>query len=377
MKIRAITIAIAGVLLAVLAWLSVLPGAEQYSGLMLVRLSPGRIGGISPATAQSLHGEGLLLTYEIPAAATVQALNSRHQVTLIGTNSSYPDVTGHRLVSGGFFSHTAWERELRQATLNKTAAAQIFGSTNINERTIIIDGHTWIITGVVDDGDGETLNIYAPSSVTGGQARALMVITQGGRAGWSYAVSALAGFGIREGEYDFINLCRAANTGGERFSLARKITLGLAIILLGAKGVYLIKAIFHSFAQDLASHYPREILAKRKADIAKAAVVAVFLAGGVAVVMRLSLRILMTVIGWQEISLPQWYPGADFAGKITWLQSYHTFGVRVFWGYLLAVFAAVTQIITRRKKHGSDISKGDVQGIPGQYNSGAWLQSGN
>ena len=377
MRNKAITIAAAVIFLAALGWISSSSGAAGQGGLMLVRQSHGTGGWLCPATAQSLSGEGLLLTYEIPAAATAEAANSRHRVNLVGTNSSYLDVTGHRLVSGGFFPRSAWEGERRQAALNQTAAARIFGSTNIDGLTISIDGYVWIITGVVDDGDAEALNIYAPSSVTGGQARSLMIITQGGRAGRAYAASILAGFGIREGEYDFIDLSGAANIGTERFALSLKIALGLAVVLLGAKGVSVIKAICQSLAQDLALNYPQEILATRKMDIAKAVAVAALLAGGAVVVMNLSLRILVTVIGWREISLPQWYPGADFAGIITRMQSHHTAGAWVFAGYLAAVLAVAVQIITRRKTHGGDIPTGNLQSIPRQHNGGAQLQSGN
>ena len=377
MKTRVVAVTLALLFLVVLAWLSGISGAPEHSGLMLVRQPPGTMGRISPATARSLRDEGLLLTYEIPAAATVEALNSRHRVTLVGTNSCYLDVTGYRLVSGGFFPHSAWEGERRQAALNKTAAAQIFGSTNIDQRTVIIGGHVWIVTGVVDDGAGKALNIYAPSSVTGGHARSLMIVTQGGSAGWAQAASALAGFGIREGEYDFIDLFRATNAGTERFSLSWKIALGLAIILLGAKGLSVIKAICVAFAKDLASHYPREILAKRRADIAKATAVAGFLAGGAAALMNISLRILVTVMGWREVSLPQWYPGADFAEMINWMQDYHTIGTWVFVGYLVAILTVAVQIVTRRKGHGGNITEGDMQGVPRQYNGGAGLKSGN
>jgi len=350
--------AFAAFFLAVLAWLSVMPNVAEHSSLMLVMQSPTARAGISPALVQSLQDEGLMLTYEIPATATVEAVNARHQVTLVGTNSSYLEVTGHRLVSGGFFPHSAWEGKRRQATLNKTAAAQIFGSTNIDGQIIIIDGLFWMVTGVVDDGAGQTLIIYAPSSLTGGHARSLMVATRAGGAGWSCAVNTLAGFGIREGEYDFVNLSTAANAGAERFSLALKIALCIVILLLGAKGLSLIKTICAGFVKDLASHYPREILAKRKSAIAKASVAAALLAGVAAVVMNLSLRILVTVIGWREVSLPAWYPGADFAGMIAWLRNYHTFGAWIFRGYLAAIFTAAIQIITMKKRRGGDMLTG-------------------
>ena len=362
-KARALTAVAAAILLAALAWLSLLPDLAVYGNLMLVGQPIGAVGGISPATARSMRDEGLLLTYEIPSRASVQAIQSRHQVRVIGTNDAYLEITGHRLVAGGFFTNTAWNEQSRHAALNKPAAFALFGSTNIDGRTVTIHDQTWMVTGVIDDGS-ESLNVYLPSSLTGGYARSLLIRTRGGQPGWSYTKSILAGFGIREGEYAFVNLSRVADTAGERLSLALKITFALAIALLSAKGFALVKAICSRLVEELDTRYPREILKARKAEIAKAAGMLVVLALGAAAVLNLSLRILATVFGWREVSLPQWYPGADFACKIAWLQEQYILGVWAFRGYLLMGLIVVL-VIAASGKRGDDISKEELQRLPG------------
>ena len=325
-------------LLAALGWLSTLPRA--YDGLMLVRHSSASRGGIPSDTVQALREEGLLFAYEIPTPATAEVLGTNHRVTLIGTGSAYLEISGHRLISGAFFTQPAWESQSRFATLNSAAAFAIFGSVNIDGLTIIIDGQTWVVTGVIDDAQTEALNIYAPSSVTGGTARSLLVRTQSGPAGWAYAQNTLAGFGIREGEYELSNLSRVAEASGERFALAWKSTLCLALILLGAKGLSLIKAACLCIAGELSHHYLRKALRLRRAEVAKAVWVAAFLATGAALVMNLLLRILAILFGWRDISPPQWYPNVDFPAIISWLEYHHTLGLWLLALYLLAALAA-------------------------------------
>ncbi|MCL2856601.1 MAG: ABC transporter permease [Oscillospiraceae bacterium] len=337
---------IAAILLATLFALSFLAERAGHSGLMLVIPTSGAIGQIALTTAERLRDEGLLLTYEISSHAAVEALNSRHSAILIGTNSTYLDITGHRLISGGFFTQSAWDGQSRVATLNESAAFAIFGGTNIDGLTISIGGQPWTVVGVIDDGQKDNLNIYVPSSVGGGDIRSFMILMPDG-SGHAYVVNTLGGFGIREGEYDFINLSRVAGVAGERFSVAWKIAACLATILLGAKVTSFVRKIYLACKQELVQYYPRELLARRRADIAKAGVALALLAGGIAAALNLSLQVLATTLRWQEISLPVWYPSADFAYKLAWLRDFHTVGTWVFSAYLLTTFAVATgHIIT-------------------------------
>jgi len=342
-RVHVSLVALAALLFASLFVFSFVADRAGYSGLMLVTPNGRAAGRITPATAQRLRDEGLLLTYEISGYTTAQALNSRHSATLIGTNSAYLDVTGYHLISRDFFTQSAWEGHSRVAALNESAALAMFGSTNIYGLTMSIGGQTWTITGVIDDRQEDSLNIYIPSSVSGGYIRSLMIL-MGVQVNHAYVVNTLGGFGVREGEYNFLNLSRTAGISGERFSVAWKLTVCLALILLGIKLFSFMKKICLSCKQELGRYYPRELLVRQRAGISKAGVAVASLVGGIATTLNLLLQVLATTLRWQEISLPVWYPGADFAYMLERLRDVYTLSVWVFGAYLIAAFAAAVTI---------------------------------
>jgi len=347
----------AALLLSSLFVLSLWADRAGYDGLLLVTPISGAAGGITPETAERLRrDEGQFLTYEISSYATVRAINAAHTVTLVGTNSAYLDITGYRPVSGGFFTQSAWDGQNRLAVLNESAAYEMFGGTNIDGQTIIIGGEIWLVTGVVGDGQ-EDSRVFVPSSVGGGNARSLMVM-MGNSAGRDYVVSVLAGFGIRDGDYDFLSLCAAAGTASERFSVAWKVAVCLAIILLGQLGVALAAKVYIAMKKDLSRYYFRELISHRKADVTKVGVIAALLLGAVVVILNLLLRILATVLRWRDIVLPVWYPNTDFAYMLEWLRDFHAVSVWVFGAYILAVLivAAIYIGTIRRKNCGGNIA---------------------
>jgi len=340
-KVRIFSLSLAVILLAALFALSFLGDRAGYSGLMLVTRGNTAVRGITPDTAARLRDEGLLLTYEIPSHTMVEALNSRHSVKLIGTNSTYPTITGTNLISGGFFTQPAWDSQSRVAVLNENAAFAMFGSTNIDGQVITISGERWIITGVINDGKNDTtLNVYIPSSVNGGYIRSIMILMPSDETP-AHVVNALGGFGIREGEYDFFNLSRTAESVGERFSVALKIAGCLTIILFGKHGLLYIIKICRMIKRESRQSYLRELVTRHKTDIAKTGGIVLLLFAGIALALNLSIQILATTLRWRDITLPVWYPDANFAHIIEQLRSFYTASAWMFGAYLLTAFVAV------------------------------------
>lgn len=337
----AIALAVLSVLLlAALFVVAFLADGAGYSGLMLVTPNGGAAQGITPETAESLRrGEGLMLTYEISSHAMVGAVNSSHSATLVGTNSAYLDITGYRLVSGGFFTGSAWGGRNRFAALNESAAFTMFGGANIDGQVVTIDGQLWIVTGVVDDGR-EDSRIFVPSSVGGGSIRSLLLSTES-KAG---AANVLGGVGVRDGDYDFISLCAVAGTTGERFAVACKVAACLALILLAVWGFATLGKIYGSLRRETDNYYLRELLAYRRADVVKIVILAALSLGAVATTLSLSLQVLATALRWRDISLPVWYPGMDFAYMLEVLRNFHAASTWVFGAYLIVVFAAAVTI---------------------------------
>ncbi|MCL1906169.1 MAG: ABC transporter permease, partial [Clostridiales bacterium] len=157
---------VAALLLAALAWLTLRCSDEGYSRLLLAKSAAAP--GLDTSLLEDFCKEEFLLTYETEQRATAQAHHYRLPVTLIGTNSCYGQILGYRMLSGGFFSAAAWQAGNREAVLNAAAAFQLFGGYQVVGQTFKLEGATWLIIGVLDDGQEETPRIYVPASVTGG-----------------------------------------------------------------------------------------------------------------------------------------------------------------------------------------------------------------
>ncbi|MDR2135321.1 MAG: ABC transporter permease [Treponema sp.] len=120
------------------------------------------------------------LTYEIPAPGTARVLGAEYPVTVVGTNSHYPRILGLPMTAGSFFSGRAQKNGERRAVLNGKAAFDLFGASRAAGRPLKLGGETWIVTGVLHDGDDETRRIYVPAR--DGAAAALAARAAGGAA---------------------------------------------------------------------------------------------------------------------------------------------------------------------------------------------------
>jgi hypothetical protein len=173
-----------------------------------------------------------LLTYEIPVPERAALPYAEYPVLLVGTNHAYPALLGFPLTEGAFFSQAAWKGRQRHAVLNETAAVAIFGSTRIVGERLRIRGETWLVTGLIRDGDEEECRIYVPSSIRGGPVRSLLALMDpAGDITEAYARDALAGLGVRDEGFVFFNLEAQARLFGERAEAAGLLLL--ALILLG------------------------------------------------------------------------------------------------------------------------------------------------
>lgn len=333
MKIRTNTvlIVIAVLLLAALLVMSLLAGQEKYRNLLLVTPSTFGTPGQNPEKLEEFSEEEFLLTYEIRQALMAQAINSKHPVTLMGTNQNYANIMGYLPLDGGFFTKSAWDAKNKHAVLNETAAFQIFGSNRISGSTLKLDGEPWIITGVIQDKDMENAKIYAPSSVTGGQAQSLMVLMDDGGISEAYVKNALKSVGIHENNYDFLSLSKSASAFDERFSVAWKSSLFVAILLFVIKaGGGLIENL-RFYRKRMSEIYFRELFVYHGADFVKTIAGLVFFTSGIVVILLLSLQILETCLTWQEIvPITGELTAGDFGGRLVWLRDYHWIGIALF-----------------------------------------------
>jgi hypothetical protein len=268
LKIKAVIITALFLFLCVSGLFTVYFLLEKSGNLFLVPPNTLRSPRIDINTIEEFSENEFILTYENPVPEKVSLPQGEHPVTLIGTNSSYPHIMGLPMSEGSFFSKQAWAGKLRHAVLNERAALIIFGSNQIVNNRFRIRNDTWLVTGVIRDGDDDTARIYVPSSVHGGEAAALALISSG-RMDEAYIKNNLKALAIREDSFDFINF-----ETFRRLFLERALTISvLFLIFLLLNTLIPLITIFrktiNTLKTELGWHYLAEILKKRQKTIIK------------------------------------------------------------------------------------------------------------
>ena len=334
LRIKAITIlsVLSLLLIAALSMLALLAQPELYRNLLLVTPAVFSAPGFHPEKVEQLCEDEFLVTYEIPQAKTAEAVHSTRPITAIGTNSSYRNILGYTVLDGSFFTKTAWDAKQKYAVLNETAAYDIFGSINISGETLKINGETWLVAGVMRDGDEESPNVYLPSSVTGGQADSLLAFLDANAGvNEAYAKNAMKELGVNEANYNIVNLSSSALAYEERFSVARETAVCILILIfIRYQGIKLKNKLL-DYKNRLKSKYLKELFAENRIDLIKAAGSVFLLISGVAAILHILLQILEICLKWQTL------PPASillneksFQGRMAFLQDHYLLGTALF-----------------------------------------------
>ena len=243
--------------LCIPAWI-----AGKYRDLLLAL--PNNISSpkINVADIEEFCKSDFLLTYEMPYPERINTSHAAFPVTLIGTNSSYPQLLKYLVVEGSFFSSQAWAGKLRHAVLNESAAFTLFGSISVTGNFFRIRNDTWIVTGVIRD-EKEDNRIYVPSSVRGGAAEAFAMMTSSAY-DETLMKNSLRSLRIRDENFEFINFNTRIRLLWDR----------IIVLLLGFFGLLLLvflKPLFNIFRKNWkilkAEHeksYAREILGNNR-----------------------------------------------------------------------------------------------------------------
>jgi hypothetical protein len=241
-----------------------------------------------------------LLTYANPAPERISLAQGDFSVTLVGTNSSYPFIMGLSLLEGSFFSKQAWNGKLRHAVLNEKAAFTIFGSNQVVNNRFRIRNDTWLVTGVIQDGDDDAERIYVPSSVRGGEAAALALISSG-KLDDAYVKNSLKTLGIWEDSFDFINFETFRRLFLERTWSIPVLFLIFLLFSILRPLIMALKEAIVALKTELGQHYLSEILKKQQKTIVKFG----FLVLGLVCIPVLAIFLLINRISiwlpWQDI----------------------------------------------------------------------------
>jgi hypothetical protein len=233
--------------------------SEKNRNLLLVH--PAEIGSprIDVQKIEDFIEGEFLLTYEIPGADRADLIHAVYPVTVIGTNSAYAQVMGFVMTRGSFFSKQAWTGKLKQAVLNEKAAFTIFGSDRIEGNRFRMRNDTWLVTGVIRDGDEDNPKIYIPSSVRGGEVASFIALLSPSF-DEAYVKTSLKNLGIREGNFDFYNLGTQCRMLWERPLAALFLFVSLFLLSFLRPLAGKCKGVLALLKGELKHRYTREIL---------------------------------------------------------------------------------------------------------------------
>jgi hypothetical protein len=261
--------------------------------------------GIDINRIEDFIEDEFLITYEIPDSDKVSLSNGEYPVTVIGTNPCYPRVLGLPVIEGSFFSSGDWKGKQRLAVLNEKAAFDIFGSSRIagNRFKMCSEtrfAETWLVAGVIGDGDEDHCRLYVPSSIRDGEAIALMALTSGGIDD-AHIKNTLKTLGIMEGSYNFFYFETVEALLWERAAVILLLFSALFFLSLLRPLAGKFKASFAVLKGDLERRYPEQVLREDQKIILKPALYALGLALFPCSSLFLFLRLAAVCLPWQDI----------------------------------------------------------------------------
>jgi len=276
--------------------------AEKEGKENLLMIFPSEIGSprIDVQKIEEFSKDEFLITYEIPSSERISLPQGNFPVTVIGTNESFHQIFGLKMLEGSFFSKQAWTGKQRHAVLNGKAAFEIFGSNRIVDNRFRIRNETWLVTGVIDDKDDEHSRVYVPSSIQNESANELFVLMSRGF-NEAYIKNSIKNLEIREGVFNFFNAGTQVDLLWERVLIIP--LLFFSLFFLGLMRLF-IKKLLNALAdlkEELNRHYTDEILIKNRKAALKPAVLALVLLALPSAALFLILRIVSIVLKWQDV----------------------------------------------------------------------------
>lgn len=292
-------------LLSVLALFTAafLAGKDGKRNLLFV--TPSQIGthGIDVNRIEEFIETGFLITYEILSTERISLAYADFTVTLVRTNSCYPQIIKRGLSEGAFFSKQAWTGSQRHAVLNETAAFSIFGGVNITGRQFKIRGDTWIVTGVIDDGDKDASRVYVPSSIAGGNAdNFLVLMSESAGLNETFIKNSLKSIGVHDTNYDFFAFDTRLNLFFERPQVVLCVFFGILFIYILIILARRLKNAFNDFKIKLNNHYLKQIFHENRKIAFKPIWLSALILLCPALSLSLFLHTVSIILPWQDIA---------------------------------------------------------------------------
>ena len=205
---------------------------SNYQDILMAEANPA--DGVSFSALEDINQGRYMLTYKNEYQRRIEALNTRHDVTIIGTNYTWPFVMELPIISGHFFSLSDQTHRNRMAVLNGPAAFAIFGDYS-SGGIVFIDSERYVVTGVIADGQEDPF-VYIPAAILSNRADTVIMrleydLTR------EMAKGILSAAGVIESRYEFTDFRQLRQLREERFVMAFYVALFAELSLLLKKNL--------------------------------------------------------------------------------------------------------------------------------------------
>ncbi|MDR1837168.1 MAG: ABC transporter permease [Treponema sp.] len=274
--------------------------ARQEKNLLLALPKETGRPGIDMFDMEEFSKKEFLLTCEIPCPERVSLSYAEFPVTMTETSASYAQIMKFPITEGSFFSYQAWAGKLRHAVLNEKAAITIFGSGSIAGNRFSIRNETWIVTGVIKDGNNKKSIIYVPSSIRGTKADALAMMVSD-TMDETYMKNSLKTLRIMESDFDFIDFNSQIRLIWERITVLLLCFAGFLFLSMLMPLITMLKKAWLELKNEFDHFYLREVFQNNKILIVKNVLPALGLALLSALTLILFVNITTICLPWQDI----------------------------------------------------------------------------
>lgn len=333
-----------GILAAVgLLWLTAGAWRRQYLDLYLVIPQGYSAAPYDINEIEKTVREGVAVTYEIRGTVEADTVNTGHSVSLVGTNAQYRDIFGLRETEGSFFNEDAWQAGNRYAVLNEFAAFRLFGGSGVVGNTVMLDGRSYLVTGVIEDGHKKEMIVYVPATSTGGIPERLIVRSEDGAGAIRNGLRRLQ---IYESNSRIINLSELSQS----FKLQLTAAAFLVLVIVFGGGIWRHLNIAWrrgmQFWRRRESLYLAQLIRAGRDDLAvmggHLSLTALY---GITVIYLIN-RIIRMILEYKDIlSQFKYMTDSYFQGKIQWLVRFFYCGPVLFLVMMAALLMAVAELL--------------------------------
>lgn len=266
---RITKICFAGLIVALIALISISYYIYNSNDKDLYLIIPKNVSGqgIDIKEIEKINEEALMLTYVGKQQNFVTTGYTKHDITVIATNYTFPFVCGYQMINGGFFTRENQEEKNNYAVLNETAAYQMFGNTNVIGLKFTMNNKEYIVRGIIND-DSKAPNTYIPMMLSDQNPDSFIIRTDE-RTGVSreYILNSLKQIDISDTNYYFTNIGLINEIIAGKAFVALLIFLFFILVIILIKSLMMFKHQIKNFTNyynefyfgDMLKTYPKKV----------------------------------------------------------------------------------------------------------------------